>query len=187
MENKHWLHASNFAVTVTTKRNPRFKGQAEDKVIAADEEFAILQEQANLKFRRNKFHVNWKWSMVVELTKSAEPHYHGIVTISTSLPSKYPIEFLNKSLNELTKETKHLGWVLVKPLDNWQVWLEYCKKDLKVTEDLLGLDPVRFNDAQFFDGRIERLLGVGSVSTNINIHNEYQSFGVTPDLNLNIS
>lgn len=87
-------------------------------------------------------------TIVAELTKQFNIHYHGIVTcqVQPSIPS------LEKWITDKFRKHKIFGYVYVKVIDNEPVWEDYIIKDYESTKKLLyGRSPVIVDDFMLFN------------------------------------
>lgn len=86
-----------------------------------------------------------KISVMVELTKSFNVHLHGTV--------KVPMKGLKSPehiVNDVFRNLKDVGYVCVKPIDDYPHWQSYCLKDYAVTKNELNENPVIRDDNELF-------------------------------------
>jgi len=76
------------------------------------------------------------YTLVAELTKNANVHYHGIVNF------KMGIRNINKYFQDMFRAHPVLGFVNIKVMDNEPGWVDYIKKDIKVTYESVGRRPI---------------------------------------------
>lgn len=79
-------------------------------------------------------------TMIAEHTKAYNIHYHGIITfvMSKSCPKK---KFVDSFRNH-----PFIGFVNIKQMENDQGWLDYIKKDLKATREMINRPPIIADD-----------------------------------------
>lgn len=127
------------AVTLTTKPCPKLTANALDDLVRG--ELDQLFGKANL-------------SLVMELTQCGRPHYHGVMRVLT-LPTKYPIRFLNLGLNDVSRKSNYLGFWYVKPMNDSSNWRAYCIKEIHQTKDLMKNYPVVMDNLHLFPSHFE--------------------------------
>lgn len=134
----------NYAITVTLKPNRRLDHNQKDD-LARDELQSWIEKHKKA----------FKWSLVTELTRSGVPHYHGVLRVMSVLPTSYPIRWLNLYLNRQFNSTKILGFVMVKSLDDWPTWRDYCLKEIHQTKDLMASFPIVIDECDFLPSHFE--------------------------------
>lgn len=101
----------------------------------------------------------YKLSLSMELTKAGIPHFHGLIRMERSIPSNYPVRWLNLKLNQSTKKSSKLfGWILVRPLTDWPVWRNYCLKEILITMDLTATFPIMIDQLGVLPNQFEVLM-----------------------------
>lgn len=79
-------------------------------------------------------------SMVAELTKNADIHYHGTFT--------YPGYNLMKViyiLKNVMRKYKEFGFAMYKVVDDEEGWVDYLGKEIEQTQEMLGRRPIICN------------------------------------------
>lgn len=90
-----------------------------------------------------------KMSLVAELTKSYDLHFHGIIQFNMSqlrANCNVPRWFREKFRNHPV-----IGFVCLKAMTEDSIWIEYISKALKEFKDDLNLNPVITDDYNLFD------------------------------------
>jgi len=113
-----------YSFTITLKPN-LFKEVAEEQY---DRTYLVLTKEL--------LSLSSEVTLVAELTRAANVHYHGMIRFNTTKIDlrKYFIDHFRKS--------KYFGFVCIKQIDNLQGWQDYIKKDLKTTKQSIGRPPV---------------------------------------------
>lgn len=81
-----------------------------------------------------------KITMVVELTKALNVHYHGVIRLNCSR-----IKFVN-----LFRKSKEIGFVNISEVKDLQKVAVYMEKDLKTTKEELHTQPILINQYNFY-------------------------------------
>lgn len=84
-------------------------------------------------------------SVICELTKSFNIHLHG--TIKVPMGGKKSPEH---KINDIFRNIKDIGFVCVKPIDDYPHWQAYCLKQYKLTKMELNEHPVIRDDNELF-------------------------------------
>lgn len=93
--------------------------------------------------------ISEKITIVAELTKSYNVHYHGIMYTSTTKR-----QFINAFRND-----KKFGFVQCTPLANWDKCVEYISKDISHTTNELGRRAILIDTYDVFDTQTRMLYG----------------------------
>lgn len=111
---------------------------------------AVMQRNA-IQGIINSFTAAVKMSVICELTKSFNIHLHGTIKVNRdalnkSVKGKSP----EHQIHDLFRNIKDIGFVCVKPIDDYPHWQQYCLKNYKLTKDELNENPVIRDDNEFF-------------------------------------
>lgn len=105
----------DYAITVTVK--PKFHCLLpEDQFDKATDE--LLRKLASVKARH---------SCVAEFTKAYNIHYHLIVNFP------YNVKFHMRFIYDQFRDSQYIGFVYVKPVDDYYKWTDYMMKSVKDT------------------------------------------------------
>jgi len=66
---------------------------------------------------------NGKLTMIAELTKNSNIHYHSVITHSIK-----DGRYIGKIINDIFRRDEFVGFVNIKPLDNENGWIDYISK-----------------------------------------------------------
>jgi len=134
----HWTH--DFAITVTLNRHQKRLEPQKQFEVSAHLLSSMLSSPAN---RRT---MALRATIVTELTVNSDIHYHVIIKCQYDKSVRsYKIY-----LENLFRNSKIFGFVCVKPVEHYDKWVEYIKKDVQKTFDLLGICPVVKDDYEIF-------------------------------------
>lgn len=109
-----------------------------------------------------------KVSLVCELTKSNDIHYHGTLQMPMNKEIRdYPIWIRNVFRSNPTKRnpikkdlTKYLGYIVLKPITDAKIWTGYLCKTLQEFKERTNRMPIILDDCRLFTA--EQLLCYGS-------------------------
>lgn len=90
----------------------------------------------------------WRVSLVLELTKSFNCHYHGFIQIPIDKKSKKSIQH---RITDILRTNKIIGYTYIKDIDNDQIWLEYTTKEITTTFKETGIYPVCKDDIDLYE------------------------------------
>lgn len=76
-------------------------------------------------------------TLIAELTKRYNIHYHGIITFDCQKSRN-----LTKYFHDQFRSELHYGFVDIKPITEYSIWLDYIKKELKETQDSISRRPL---------------------------------------------
>lgn len=98
-----------------------------------DLSFQQIFEKLLLLSYKNQF------TLVAELTKNFNIHYHGIV--------KMPLEGKScmKKFHDAFRGSKLFGFVNIKQITEQPIWIEYISKEIGNTRDLVSRPPVIYD------------------------------------------
>jgi len=88
-----------------------------------------------------------KLTMVAEVTRNMNIHYHGIVSFLV-LPG---IKSYIKAFKDKFRLAKHIGYTNITQIENHQQVKDYITKDLHQTKELIGRPPVISNEQNYID------------------------------------
>lgn len=100
-------------------------------------------------------------TVVAELTKNCNIHFHGIADFDLNHPNlikKFHDHFRCRCLNKYKCKCK-FGFVNIKQMDNENGWVEYIRKDLKTTYEAIARRPIIKDDFNIFPLSIFELYG----------------------------
>jgi len=123
-------YSSEFAITITLR--PSMYAMT-----------AIMQRNA-IQGIMNSFE-NCKLSLICELTQSYNIHLHG--TIKVPIKGKKDVQHI---VHDIFRPFKEIGFICVKPIDDYDVWQKYCLKEYMKTLNNVGEKPVIRDDNDFF-------------------------------------
>jgi len=83
---------------------------------------------------------------IAELTQNGDIHYHGICRMVVDHAYQLPRD-MQIYIKDLLR-VKGFGYVTVKPIQNYCVWVEYILKDVHSTFRRLSADPIIHDDYQ---------------------------------------
>lgn len=82
-----------------------------------------------------------KYTLIAEFTKSYNIHFHGILHFTEKQKDYIRL------LYDIFRNSRYVGFIMVKPVDNYNEWIEYITKDIKETyKTLICRHPVIRND-----------------------------------------
>lgn len=115
----------------------------------------MFQQEPEKQFDETMYHlvgllesINSKYSMVIELTKSFNIHYHGVI--------KFPLHDNNgeydcmKTFYSLFRKDSKIGYVYLKQVTEMSIWIEYLCKDLYKTNQCVGRPIIIKDDYNLF-------------------------------------
>lgn len=122
-------YTQQYAITITV--NPKFYS------LTLEEQYDLLQEELNDICNVNEIHLD----LIVELTQSFNIHGHGYI----SIPRKQSTESPPKRIHDFFRKSKIIGHIMVKPIDHYNGWYDYCVKEFRTTKQNMMRDPVIHN------------------------------------------
>lgn len=97
-------------------------------------------------------------TLVAELTKSFDVHYHGIISFPLVYKIRDPAIFLRNVFRERYKgnpakmESKDfIGFICLKPIDDWTKWTDYITKDIISYKERLNRGSIICDDYELFE------------------------------------
>lgn len=78
-----------------------------------------------------------KLTLVAELTKQYNIHYHGYIELPKKL-SKNPIKYIYDVLRKM----EYYGFTCIKPCTDYEGWYQYMIKDYYHTKDNININPI---------------------------------------------
>lgn len=125
-----------YSFTVTLKPI-MYKKVATDQYDATSQE--VLTKLLGLSYMSpdGKFDL----TLVSELTKNYNIHYHGII----KMPLRNSKIHCMKRFTDEFRNSKQLGFVNIKQIDDEPGWIDYISKDLHSTKIHVGRPPVIFD------------------------------------------
>lgn len=96
-----------------------------------EEQFSIVATSI-----RNNF-PNCKFTLLAELTKQYNVHFHGIIKVDLNKIVCHP----EKYLYDRIRQYKHLGFAVIKQITEYQIWIDYITKDYNITKQKANIDP----------------------------------------------
>lgn len=85
----------------------------------------------------------WKQTLICELTKNYDIHLHGIFSIKYSnLLSKYHKDPARYISDIVRKNKKYLGFCCIKQMTDYEGWVRYFSKDLRLTKARISRPPI---------------------------------------------
>lgn len=121
------MESVKYSFTITLKPN-LFQYKAEEQY-----------DKSYLTLVKHLMTLSKKFSVVAELTKNYNIHYHGIITFT--LHEKQKSNFMKKFTDSFRKNTC-FGFVNIKQITDEQGWINYITKDLKITRESICRPPV---------------------------------------------
>lgn len=92
-------------------------------------------------------------SLVCELTKSYNLHFHGV--IQAIIPNKGTAK---QSIHNYFRKCKYLGFIYLKEITDTDIWYKYCFKNYDSTlSDLYFAPPVIIDEVEDFPSGLEIL------------------------------
>lgn len=88
--------------------------------------------------------ISSKVTLVAELTKASNIHFHGIIKFKDSL-KPFRLQF-----NNLFRNHKYIGYVHLVQITEWSAWTEYIQKELIETKDSLNRPPILLDGHDVF-------------------------------------
>lgn len=125
----------NYAFTITLKP-VSFKLEPEQQY-----------DKTYLHVRSQLISLGFKVTLVAELTKNMNVHYHGVINFKLGDDCKIKVikEFHKQFRNDLI-----IGFVNIRQIDDDQKWNEYIKKSLHDTNKAIGRRPIISDDFKIF-------------------------------------
>lgn len=115
--------------------------------------------------------ISHQFTLVAELTKNANLHYHGIITFENR--SKNIVKYWYDQFKSIVKAYKKLhpygdkgilfGFTNIKPITEYSVWIEYISKDIKLTNESLGRLPIIIDDFNCFPTGLFQTYGISEL------------------------
>lgn len=124
-----------YAFTVTLKPKRWFDWPAEEQYDATAMPLAEYLKT-----------IGCKVTLVCELTKAYNVHYHGIITLPLVKNAN-----LMKRFVDSFRRSKDYGFVNIKPIDNEIGWIEYINKSLADTCKSINRRPIIIDKFNVFD------------------------------------
>lgn len=89
-------------------------------------------------------------TLVAELTKNSNIHYHSIITFKRA----HDIAYQRKLLNDMFRKSKEIGYLCLKQIEDEPGWIEYISKELKSTTYCCLIRPIVKDDFNIFSETI---------------------------------
>jgi len=124
-----------YAFTVTLKPKPYFLLMAEDQY---DDTAMPLAEHLRA--------IGLKFTLVSELTKNFNIHYHGIIT----LPLGKDVNVRKKFVDSF-RRSKLFGFVKIDQITNEEGWIDYIGKSLDEVYNAIHRRPIIKDDFEIFE------------------------------------
>lgn len=97
-----------------------------------EEQYEYLNNEIKLRLQNNIL-----ISLIAEITTSYNIHAHGIIKISSNIKNA------KKYVYDCVRQSKIIGHIYVKDIDNYDKWLLYIIKEIKKTKETLNCkDPL---------------------------------------------
>jgi len=84
-------------------------------------------------------------TLIAELTKQFNIHYHGVFRVNTQYDVLYPDKRLRKQFVDHFRKHALFGFVNISLVKDLTVWTDYIKKEIPDTKLLIGRCPVVFD------------------------------------------
>lgn len=101
----------------------------------------LFQQEPEKQYDNTMYHVvnmlnslNAKYTLIIELTKSFNIHYHGIISF---LLQDNEFDCM-KSFYSLFRKDEKIGYIYLKQITDFPGWIEYLRKDLYKTFMCVG-------------------------------------------------
>lgn len=119
-------YTSEYALTVTTSRRCHN--------LTTEEQYKESKKELIDILELNKI----QHSLIFELTKNNDVHYHGIIKV----PVNDKIRDIKIFVCNLFRKRKFLGYICLKEITEYNIWFDYMKKELKITNERTGIYPI---------------------------------------------
>lgn len=86
--------------------------------------------------------LNSRVTLVAELTRSANIHYHGVIQFINFKPKSN----LTVSFHNAFRGDKYAGFIKIIPIDNESKWIEYISKDVTDTTETIIRPSIILNE-----------------------------------------
>lgn len=93
---------------------------------------------------------NMKVTLIYELTKSDDIHFHGVC----SVPLQKHIRDYQIWIRNRFRKNKLFGFMYIKPIDDMNVWKEYISKDFENTKFRMGINPLQIDNYELFPNHV---------------------------------
>lgn len=111
-------------------------------------EFAEKQYDNTCMYLINKLTMlNCQYTLVAEMTKACNIHYHGTIEFLKCHKNQHH----RKYLIDHFRNDKMIGYVCMKQITDEPGWIEYIKKDIVGTTEVLNRRPILKDDFDYFD------------------------------------
>lgn len=125
-----------YSFTVTLKPI-LFKGPASEQY---DDTYVHVWNLLNSLASRDEDNVGPKLTLVSELTKNYNIHYHGII----QMPLRKNSDCM-KRFHDVFRNNRKLGFVNIKQIEDKPGWITYITKDLAQTRDQVNRPPIIYD------------------------------------------
>lgn len=144
-------HSADYSFTITLK--PRiFRLNAEDQYDECYKHVLLRLKQ-----------ITTKCTLVAELTKNCNIHFHGICAFQRYATYNYIKRFHDhfrcRCKNKFTCKCM-IGFVNIKLTMNYPGWVDYISKSLKETYDSLSRRPIIIDDYNIAPGGVFEMYGI---------------------------
>lgn len=156
-------YTQDYALTVTLNPRIREKGTAEQHIYMRSYIECILKDRimqyvADYKGIKMKDLKRPRLTLVTELTKSYDIHYHGILSFPMSYGLRCPEIFMRNLFRDRYKgnpakmeQKDYIGFILLKPVEDWGKWSDYIAKDIDDFKQKMKMGPIICDDYEFFE------------------------------------
>lgn len=126
----------NYAYTITLK--PQLYKQTPDKQYDATAEYV----------RDRLFTISSQLTLVAELTKSVNVHFHGVINfkLDNVCKKRYDLKFAN-----LFRNDPLIGFTNLRQIDNEIIWSNYISKSVEDTHLVLMRRPIIIDNFEIFN------------------------------------
>jgi len=138
MSLKPVIYTVDYAVTLTLKTKMRD--------LETERQYNASSQEVIQLFTCN----NIKATIIYELTKNDDIHYHGICKMPLQKHIRDNVIWLRNRF----RRNKIIGFVCIKPVDDYHKWVEYISKDIATTKQRLGNIPILMDDYDIYPDRL---------------------------------
>lgn len=105
--------------------------------------------------RRKLSSLTQHYTLIAEITKSFNVHYHGVLKFEL-----VPKMVCDKEFHRCFRNDTYIGYVNISQIKNDVTWKEYLKKDLVHTLNSLNRRPLIWDTYDWFDSEERAMFGI---------------------------
>lgn len=130
----------DYALTVTLKPKQLFKMDANKQLACTKDLLVNRLEEIGIYCK----------SIVVELTKAYNIHYHGVFCVKKNVIKNLHIVEMGKYVCDKFRNNPLFGFIDVKQCTDVKKWIEYMMKDIKRTYKLMHVYPLVDDNPEWY-------------------------------------